>query len=61
MNIELKKLEVELSRVATAKMEMELRIEERQLEIANLQKNMAIQDARVIELNEMIRKLKENK
>lgn len=61
MNIELKKLEVELARVSTAKLEMELRIEERQLEIANLQKNMAIQDARVDELNEMIKKLKESK
>lgn len=59
--IELKKLEVELSRVSTAKLEMELRIDERTLEISNLKKNIDNQNARITELTEMIKKMKESK
>jgi hypothetical protein len=59
--LELKKLEVELARVSTAKLEMEYRIEERQFEISNLHKNIINQDVRIQELNEMITKMKESR
>ena len=48
--IEKKRKLVEIQRVKTAKLEMELKIEERLLEIERLKENMANQDERVAEL-----------
>lgn len=53
--IELKRLKVELSRVASARMEQELRIDECNEQIERLQKSIEIQLAKEAELNQKIK------
>lgn len=57
MSIDKKKKIVELHRVQGARMEMELKIEERKEEIKRLEDNIKIQLAREAELEEEIKKL----
>ena len=56
MSLERKKMELELRKVETAKMEMEVRIYEREEDIKRLQDNILIQD---IKIEELTIKLKE--
>ena len=51
MNIKKMKLELEKMKVACAKQEMELRIVERMEEIARLEDNIKIQNARMEEIS----------
>ena len=55
---EIKKLQVELHRVQGARMEMELKIEERMEDIARLRDHMQVQEAREEELAKQIADLK---
>jgi hypothetical protein len=55
---ELKRVEVELSRVSSAKMEMELKIIERLDEIEKMQDHIKVQEARERELMEKIKEIK---
>lgn len=57
MSLEKKKKVVELHRVQGARMDMELKIEERQEEIKRLQDNIKIQIQREKELEEEIKSL----
>jgi len=57
--LELFKLEVEFSRVGTAKMNLLLQIKESEVQIQRLQASIVQQDARLEELKIMIPKLKE--
>ena len=50
MSLEIKKVQVELMRVKTARMELEMRIEERKEEIARMEEHIAIQEKREEEL-----------
>ena len=52
--IELKKLKLEIARVTTAKMELELRLDERMIEIDNLKQYIAVQEAKEQELNDKL-------
>lgn len=58
MSLELKRKQVELSRVQTAKQEMELRVAERLDEIKRLEENIEIQIKAEIKINEELRVLK---
>lgn len=53
--IELKRLKVELSRVLSARMEQELRIDEHKENIERLEQSIVIQQAKEAELAEKIR------
>lgn len=53
-SLELKRIKVELLRVASARAEMELRIEEHQENIKRLEDNIAIQKAKEDELSAKI-------
>ena len=53
--IELKRLKVELSRVQSARMEQELRIDEHQENIDRLKQSIAIQEAKEAELTQKIK------
>lgn len=57
MNLELKKAQVELSRVRSAREEMELKIMEREAEIQRLQESIKIQLAKEDELAEKVKSL----
>lgn len=57
MSLEIKKKQLELQRVMTARMEMELKIEERMEEIERLKANIEIQNKREAEIKEEITKL----
>lgn len=56
--LELKRAEVELSRVRAAREEMELKIMERKSEIARLEENIEIQKAKESELSDKVNSLK---
>lgn len=56
MSIERKKMELELMRVKTAKMDLEVKIEERLEEIEKMKMHIEIQEKRVIELTEQLSK-----
>lgn len=58
-NYNIMKKETERHKVLGAKMEMELKIFERENDIERLRENIANQDKRITELDEEIRKLKE--
>lgn len=58
-NYELMKKETERHKVLGAKMEMELKILEREQDIARLKENIINQQKRIEELDEEIRALKE--
>jgi len=56
MNIlELKKIKAELGKVTAAKLEMDMRIEEKMQEIDRLKEHMAIQEAKELELTEKLK------
>ena len=55
MTIERKKIELELAKVSSAKLEMEVRIMERQEEIDRLSVNMENQQKRMNELKEQLK------
>lgn len=57
MSLEIKKKQLELQRVMTARMEMELKIDERMEEIERLKANIEIQNKREQEIKEEIAKL----
>jgi hypothetical protein len=57
--IEIKRMEVEIMRVAAAGCEMELKIEERLEEVERLRGHILIQNARVAELTKQIKEAKE--
>jgi hypothetical protein len=48
--IEIKKIKLELSRVTTARLDMEIRIEERLAEIERIKESMAVQESKEAEL-----------
>lgn len=50
-NLEIKKIRAELARVTAAKLEMDMRIEERMEEIGRLKDHMAISEAKEQELS----------
>ena len=52
--LEIKKIRAELARVTAAKLEMDMRIEERSQEIDRLKEHMAIQEAKELELAEKL-------
>lgn len=58
MSLEKKKVEVELMRVKTARMDLELRIEERKDEIQRLEEHVAVQEAKEKELEVKLKDLK---
>jgi len=58
MSLELKKIQVELMRVQTAKMELEYKIEEKLDEVRRMQEHITIQEAKELELKEKIQELK---
>lgn len=58
MSLEKKKLQVELMRVKTARMELECRIEERQEEILRVQEHIVIQQAKEDELQVRLDEMK---
>jgi hypothetical protein len=58
MSIELKRKKLELSRVQTAKMELEFKIEERMEEINRLKEHVKVQAEKELQL---IKELAENK
>lgn len=58
MSLEKKKLQVELMRVKTAKMELECRIEERQEEILRVQEHIIVQQAKEEELQAKLDEMK---
>ena len=60
MSLEYKKKRLELSRVSLAREEMELKIQERQVEIEKLQEYIKIQVAKELELSEDLKKLANN-
>ena len=51
---EIKKLKLEIARVTTAKMELELRMDERLQEIENLKQYIAAQEAKEKELQDKL-------
>lgn len=55
MTLEKKKLQVELIRVQAARMELELKIEERQEEIKRLESHIEIQKTKEIQLAEKLK------
>lgn len=55
MGLELKKTQLELMRVTTARMDLELRIEERKEEIQRLEEHIKIQINKELELTEKIK------
>ena len=57
MNLEVKKKELELSKVSCAKEEMEFKILEREADIARLKQNIENQDRRIAEIKEEIASL----
>lgn len=57
--LEVKRMEVEILRVQAASSEMELKIDERFEEIERLKSHILIQEARVIELIQKIKEMKE--
>lgn len=58
MSLELKKLQVELMRVQTARMELEYKIEERLEEIERMKTHIKIQEDREVELNNKLIEIK---
>lgn len=58
MSLEKKKLQLELMRVQTAKLDLELKIDERKEEIKRLEEHIAIQAKREIELKQELEALK---
>lgn len=59
MGLELKKTQLELMRVTTARMDLELRIEERKEEIQRLEEHIKIQINKELELTEKIKEMVE--
>lgn len=59
MSLEIKRKEVELMRVQTARFEIELRIAERKEEIERLENNIRIQIETETRLSDELKKLKE--
>lgn len=57
MNLEVKKKELELSKVDCAKQEMEFKILEREADIARLRENIENQNRRINEIKEEIKEL----
>lgn len=57
MNIEVKKVRLELMKVSTAKAEMEIRIHERLEEIERIKEHMKIQETKEQELNVRLKEL----
>lgn len=57
MSLELKKIQVELMRVKTARMELEYKIEERLDEIKRMQDHIRIQNEKENELTEKLKNL----
>ena len=55
--LERKRKIVELERVKLGRLELELRIEERQKDIARLEENLVIQDAKIAELQAIVDEL----
>lgn len=58
-NYELMKKETERHRVLGAKMEMELKVYEREQDIVRLKENIKNQEQKILELDEEIKALKE--
>lgn len=59
MSLEIMKTKAEILRVNSANAEMEVSIFERQLDIERIKKNMDIQENKLKELNEKLKKLQE--
>lgn len=57
MSLELKKIKLELMRVQTARMDMELKIDERKEEIQRLEDHIKIQSDKELELSQKIQDL----
>lgn len=57
MSLEKKKVELELMRVKTARMELEMRIEERKEEIERMAEHIVIQEKREEELQAKLKEL----
>ena len=55
--LERKRKIVELEQVKLGRLELELRIEERQKDIARLEENLVIQDAKIAELQAIVDEL----
>lgn len=55
VSLEIKKLEVELKKVESGRLDMELRIMEREAEIEKLREGIKIQEAREQELKQKIK------
>ena len=56
--IEIKKVQLELMRVQSARMEMELKIDERQEEIKRIQDHIKVQEIKEVELMKALADLK---
>lgn len=52
--IELKKLKLEIARVTTAKLDLEIRLDERLQEIEKIKEYIAVQEAKEAELNDKL-------
>jgi len=52
--IDIKRIQVELSKVVAARSEMELKILEREEEVSRLRSGLSIQDAKIVELEAKI-------
>ena len=61
MSLEKKKIELELMRVRTARMELDMRIEERKEEIERLAEHIIVQEKREEELQAKLKELTSNK
>lgn len=59
MSLEMKKIQLELMRVKTARMELEYKIEERKDEIRRLGDHVVIQIDKEIELENKLKEIKE--
>lgn len=59
MSLEYKKLQVELMRVQTARMELEYKIEERKEEIKRMEEHIKIQADKEIELRNKLKEMGE--
>lgn len=52
--IEIKKLKLEIARVTTAKLDLEIRLEERLQEIEKIKEYIAVQETKETELNDKL-------
>lgn len=56
--LELKKLELKISKAKTAKEELEVKIMERKLDISRMEDHLALQDTVILDAKEELRKIK---